>query len=107
MQPDNKFHLTPERNINEMVSLYNITGSSNFSRAFENYVNTNTPKEALSETAANSQDDSDLISSSESQLTLKTTSGNLKLRSKQHSSFWRIHDQNYIDRLLLRLPKLM
>lgn len=97
LQPDNKLHLTPDRNINEMVSLYNISGSTNFSGVFENFVNTGTLKEALSETEAHSQIDFDLIPSWESKLTLATTSSNLKLRSKQYSSFWRRHDQTYLD----------
>ncbi|KAL4718988.1 hypothetical protein ACJJTC_018527 [Scirpophaga incertulas] len=88
MRPDNKLHLTPDRNINEMVSLYNISGSTNFSGVFENFVNESTLKEALSET-----EDVDSISSS----SVKGTHSNSKLQSNPHSSFWKRYGQNNLD----------
>ncbi|KAL4720695.1 hypothetical protein ACJJTC_004625 [Scirpophaga incertulas] len=71
-----------------MVSLYNISGSTNFSGVFENFVNESTLKEALSET-----EDVDSISSS----SVKGTHSNSKLQSKPHSSFWKRYGQNNFD----------
>ncbi|KAL4714710.1 hypothetical protein ACJJTC_002569 [Scirpophaga incertulas] len=88
LRPDNKLHLTPDRNINKMVSLYNIGGSTNLSGVFENFVNESTLQEALSET-----EDVDSISSS----SVKGTHSNAKLQSKPHSSFWKRYGQNNLD----------
>lgn len=89
LQPDNKLHLMPVPDINDMINLYNISNNDvNFSGVFENFVNASTFKEELSETERKLK----------CSLKSKTTRNNL--------NFSRNFDQNFIDPQIPSTSKL-